>query len=469
MIKYKKSIFIFRRDYRLQDNIGLFFALKESKKVIPIFIFTPIQITNNEYKSNNAIQFMVESLIELDNELKHTANSRIWYFFGEPFDVINEIIKNIDIDAIYCNRDYTPYSKERDQKIQKVCEHNKIIFNQCEDSLLYPVGSIKNSSGEIYSKFTPYYNFAKKKKVPLPIKNNLINYHSHLLKIKNEVTCNFEKLYKVNDLIAVHGGRSNCLTILNDLLDFKQYNKLRDYLSISTTKLSAYIKFGVVSIREVYHKIKIVLGNKNELIKQLYWREFYYNIMDNNPHILTSLINGCFKTSFNNVPWITYKTATKNDKILWNKWCEGTTGFPIIDASMRELNTTGFMHNRGRMIVATFLTKNMFWHFKEGEKYFAQHLVDYDPANNNGGWQWCASSGADSMPYFRIFNPWLQSEKYDKECEYIKKWVPELEDISPEHIHKWYIYYKNYNIYHVPMVDASVTAKNAIKKLKKYT
>ena len=467
MKKYNKSIFIFRKDYRLYDNIGLITALKESSSVIPIFIFTPQQLHNNDYKSDNAVQFMVESLTELNDELKKTTNSKLFYFYGEPYKVINKISKEIKIDALFTNRDYSPYSKLRDNDIKKICEKNNIAFEQFEDGLLNNVGSIRNGSGDIYVKFTPYYNVAKGVNVKSPIKNNYKNFYPRRNKINCEFLTDPKKFYKYNDQISVEGGRSFALKILNNLKKFKDYNKDRNLFNKNTTHLSAYIKFGVVSIREVYHKIKEILGNKNELIKQLYWRDFYQNIMEYYPHILSSKAK-CFKPNYEHIPWITYPKVTKNDKIMWIKWCNGTTGFPIVDAAMRQLNITGFMHNRGRMIVASFLTKNMFWHFKEGEKYFAQHLVDYDPANNSGGWQWAASSGVDSQPYFRIFNPWIQSYKHDNDCEYIKRWVPELKNVPSKHIHSWHIYYKNYNIYYEPMLDYSNTAKEAIKTFKKY-
>jgi deoxyribodipyrimidine photo-lyase len=466
MKKYNKSIFIFRRDLRLQDNIGLIAALKESKIVIPIFILTPQQLVDNKYKSNNAVQFMIESLTELNNELRYVSSSRLFYFFADPNKVLKKIFKQIDIDAIYTNRDYTPYSKSRDNNIQKLCIENKVKFIQHEDCLLNNVGTITNVSGKIYVKFTPYYNNAKKVKVNTPMKNNYKNYYPGRNKIKGESLIDLTKLYKYNDQIAVTGGRSFALDILDDLKNFKNYNKDRNFFGNGTTKLSAYIKFGNVSIREVYYKFKTVLGNRNDLIKQLYWRDFYYNIMEYYPNIM-ALNDRCFKPEFEKVPWLTYKDASKSDKEKWLKWCEGTTGFPIVDAAMRELNTTGYMHNRGRMIVASFLTKNMFWHFKDGEKYFAIQLVDYDPSNNANGWQWVAGCGSDSMPYFRVFNPWIQAQKYDPDCLYIKKWVPELKSVPNKHIHKWYDYYKQYDIYYEPMLDASDTAKTAIKKLKK--
>ncbi len=467
MKKYNTTIFIFRKDYRLHDNIGLIMALKLSKIVIPVFILTPEQLINNKYKSDNAVQFMIESLTELDNDLRLKANSRLYFFMGKPHEVIQNISKYEIIDAIIVNGDYTPYSKLRDEKINKVCRKNKITFLQFEDSLLNDVGSIKNGSGNIYVKFTPYYNVAKKIKVIEPKNNNYKNYYHKKNFIHGEYVKNLHLLYEFNEYISVNGGRKNAEKILHNLKNFNNYNTNRNFFDLNTTKLSAYIKFGVVSIREVYYAFKQVLGPKNDLTKQLYWRDFYYNIMDSNSHILSTNLK-CFKPNFEKVPWITYDTATNEHKIMWKKWCEGKTGFPIVDAAMRQLNVTGFMHNRGRMIVACFLTKNMFWHFSMGERYFAQKLVDYDPSNNNGGWQWAAGSGVDSMPYFRIFNPWTQAEKYDKDCKYIKKWVEELHDVPCIHIHKWNLYHERYDVYYEPMLDYSESSKRAVKLFKKY-
>ncbi len=207
---------------------------------------------------------------------------------------------------------------------------------------------------------------------------------------------------------------------------------------------------------------------KNDLIKQLYWREFYYNILDRYPNTLnTTPKNKGLKKQYDKIKFITYKTATLNQKKQWYKWCDGLTGFPIVDAGMRELVTTGYMKNRVRMVVASLLIKNMFWHYLEGEKYFAQKLVDYDPANNIGGWGWVSGSHADSQPYFRIFNPFLQSLTHDIDCKYIKKWIPELKEVKNKHIHGWDKYYMLYKVkYPEPMLDYTTTAQKTILKYK---
>jgi deoxyribodipyrimidine photo-lyase len=445
---HNKSIFIFRRDLRLHDNIGLLNALKSSKFVIPVFIFTPEQVKSNRYKSNSAIQFMITSLLELNESLKK-KRSKLYTFYGKPSQVIKSL-KNID--AVFVNKDYTPYSTKRDNKIKKMCKKHNIKFITYEDILLNPAGSIRTGEGNVYTKFTPYHNKAKKIKINKPIKNNHSNYYKGAIKIYK----NYNKLYKYDDFVSVQGGRKNAIKILRSMKKFKQYNKKRNMLTWKTTHLSAYIKFGCVSIREVYHYFKKHLTSTNDLFKQLYWRDFYYNISYYYPHAFG------------------YSMKKKYDKIKWNinqtwfnKWCKGNTGYPIVDAAMRELNQSNFMHNRGRLIVSNFLIKLMGIDWRKGEKYFAQNLVDYDPCVNNGNWQWSASSGADSQPYFRIFNPWSQAEKHDPNCEYIKKWIPELKDVPNDDIHKWYDNYKKYNVYVKPVLDYKKQRMKIIKMYKK--
>lgn len=464
MKKYNISLFIFRRDLRLNDNNGLIVALKNSNKVIPIFIFTPEQIINNEYKSNNCIKFMIESLKCLDREL-HKHKSKLYVFFGKPSNVIKSIIDVIKIDSVFFNMDYTPYSISRDSDINHICIDNNINLCVSQDSLLFPVNTIKTNNNTIYSKFTPFYKKAKMEPVKIPKKNTYTNYINKNKKLINEY--DYMEHYIENKL-SITGGRDKALRILNNIELFNNYNKTRNDMSINTTKLSAYIKFGCISIREVYKTFKDKLGNKNELIKQLYWREFYYNVIYNNGYVLSEPIKRNFKVTYNNIPWITYEESTKEEKQIWELWCNGKTGFPLVDACMRELNNTGFMHNRGRMLTSNFLTKLMMWHWKEGEKYFATKLIDYDPILNNGNWQWSAGSGVDSQPYFRIFNPWTQSIKHDKDCVYIKRWIPEL-NIPNNHIHQWYLYYNQYkNIYVKPMFDYSIKRDTCLKLFKKY-
>lgn len=293
MKTYNTSLFIFRRALRLHDNIGLINALKLSTLVIPIFIFTPEQLVHNNYKSDNCVQFMIQSLIDLNKELRKKG-SRLYYFFGTPNKIVDTLLKNNDrIDAVFVNMDYTPYSTTRDNTLKQVCDNYDIDFDSYEDILLNPVKSILTKSGNVYQKFTPYFNAAKKKKVSGVIKIHSRNYYrARLPKVFNG---NIHKFYKKNSNLAVHGGRHLALQILANIKDFKNYNKERNILDLETTRLSACIKFGCVSIREVYHAFKTKLGSRNDLIKQLYWRDFYYNISYEWPHIFKSsmiILNG---------------------------------------------------------------------------------------------------------------------------------------------------------------------------------
>ena len=466
MKEYNKSIFIFRRDYRLEDNIGLLEALNKSISVIPIFIFTPEQLVNNKYKSNNCVQFMIESLDNLDDNLRKKG-SKMYYFFGKPYKVIRKIINKMEIDAVFVNRDYTPYSKIRDESIQKICNKYNVNYQSFEDILLQPVGTIRNGSGEIYSKFTPFYNTGKKIKVPEIKKNNYTNYYSNKNKIHGEFEGDKHKFYIHNPNIAIHGGRENALKILTTIQKFKKYNDERNTLIKPTTRLSAYIKFGCVSIREVYHKIKEKLGMKNDLVKQLYWREFFYNVGDANTEKLQNKKN--FKENYDNIKWITYKTATDEQKKQWTAWIEGKTGFPIQDAGIRQLITTGYMENRARLISGSFLIKDMFWSPFEGEKFFSNYLIDLDRNVNINNWLWLSGGGTDTMPYFRVFSPYQQSIKSDPNCEYIKQWIPELKNVPNEHIQKWNEYYDQYpNVkYPKPILDHSSNVKKTLEKYKK--
>ena len=445
--KYEKSIFIFRRDHRLNDNLGLMEALKNSEEVLPIFIMTPEQLDDkkNQYKSDNCVQFMFESLDDLDQNLKK-KKSKLFYFYGTPHEVVEDLMEKVnDIEAVYVNMDYSPYSKKRDQEIEKVCQEFEVDFHSVHDCLLNPVGSIlTKSDNTFYQKFTPYFREATKESVPKPKLNAKNNYVKSTTRIPGQFSGSTAKFYKKNEDIWVEGGRKEGLKILSEVKDFKKYNKERNDLNKETTNLSAYIKFGCVSIREVYHKFLKELGKNNDLIKQLYWRDFYHNILYDNPHV----VGGAMKKKYNDLEW-------KNNRTHFKKWCQGETGYPVIDAAMRSMNQTGYMHNRARLIVSNFLIKVLMIDWRWGEKYFSQKLVDIDIANNNGNWQWGAGTGADSQPYFRTFNPWLQSSKYDPDATYIKKWVPELEDVPAKHLHKWNENHKKYDEvdYPEPIVD----------------
>jgi len=462
-MQYKKSIFIFRRDLRIPDNTGLIHALRESENVIPIFILTPEQLKDNPYKADNCVQFMAESLANLEEALNQ-YKTKLLYFYGTQSDVVKKLLKDDkEIQAVYLHQDYSPFAIKRDTAIKEVCDAATVSYHQYEDYVLNPIGSITNSAGKVYSKFTPYYMAAKNKAISKPVQvtaalaNNFMSSQG-LSQIKGVYKGKLTAFYEHNPKLYKNGGRTLALEIFSNLKDFKDYNKKRDFLNYSTTNLSAYLRFGCISIRETYHAFKTKLGTSNNLIKQLYWRDFYQNITWGFPHV----VGGAMKTQYNKLKW-DYNTS------MFNKWKSGETGFPIVDAAMRSMNETGFMHNRARMIVSSFLIKILLMDWMKGEKYFAQMLYDYDIHNNNGGWQWSASTGSDSQPYFRIFNPWLQSAKYDQDATYIKKWIPELADVPAKHLHQWDKYHTEYPDikYPAPIVDYATQKKESISRYSK--
>ena len=330
------SIFIFRRDFRIKDNTALNAALNEahnnSTKIYPIFIFTPEQIDGkvNSYKSNNSVQFMIESLLELSKEIKIT------FCYGYIDNVLNDIIKHNKIDSIYTNTDYTPYSVKREKLVEKICKHHNIKHNYYHDITLFEPNTIKTISNTIYQKFTPFYRYIINEKVREPISKSLKN-NSSVPHTKYSISKDkLKKFYKENKDIHVHGGRNNALKILHNINNHKNYEKNRNIMHLSTTNLSAYLKFGCVSIREAYHYMVSKFGKKNPLVRQLIWREFYYHL----GYGFIDRFGKSLKIKYDKIKWV-------NSASLFKKWKEGKTGFPIVDACMNQINKTGFMHYRG--------------------------------------------------------------------------------------------------------------------------
>lgn len=452
------NLFIFRRDFRLYDNTGLNYAMTHFNNIIPIFIFTPEQITTkNKYISSNSLQFLVESLNELDDDLKK-YNSKLHIFYGDNITILNKIKSIIKIDNIIENMDYTPYAIKRSNDIKKIEDINYILI---QDYLLSNIGELNKKNGDPYLIYTPFYNNSKKYIVKKPV-NNKINNLIYLEILNNIPTINYNKFLNYNKNIIYNGGRKNGLFNLNNIKNLSNYNSDRNTLSISTSLLSAYIKYGCISIREVYWKIKDIYNIENELLSQIYWREFYFYIIYYFPKMLKG---NNFNSKFDNIKWI-------NNINHFKKWCNSQTGFPIVDACMKELIITGYMHNRGRLITSNFLNRILGIDWRKGEKYFANQLVDYDPSINNGNWQWIASVGVDPKPFSqRLFNPWIQSKKFDNDCIYIKKWLPELKDIPSKHLHQWDVYCINYDLkninYYCPIVDYKSERQRSLKQYKK--
>lgn len=452
--KYTKALFIFRRDLRLDDNTGLLAALQESSSVIPCFIFDLRQVTaQNSYKSNNALQFMVDSLHDLNQQLE-SKKARLFIFYGTAKIIVQKLLENKLIDAVYVNADCTPFSKQRDHDLRDICIKHSVDFHSFEDLLLHELKDNLNKQNKPYTVFTPYFNAIATKSVREPVKNTFTNYS--ITPLPNEQSFNIVKNFLPHTII-LHSpaGRTGCLKILSSIDNFKNYSHEHNYPAIATTYLSPHTKFGTCSIREIYYAIKKNMGI-NDLIRQLYWRDFYTIIAYYYPHIF----GNAFHNSLNALSW-------DNNQELFQRWCEGTTGIPIVDAGMRQLNKTGFMHNRARLITASFLVKDLHIDWRWGERYFAQLLTDYDPAVNNGNWQWVASTGSARQPYFRVFNPWLQQKKYDPDCIYIKQWVPELANLSPRIIHTWYKQTKSQKNYPLPIVTHDQESTKSIDLFKK--
>lgn len=454
MKPYKKSLFIFRRDLRLQDNTALNQAIATSEHVILCFIIDPRQVgTQNLYRSNNALQFMITSLIELAAEIKQ-RNGRFFIFYGQPEKIIEQLITQENINAVFFNKDYTSFSFKRDEAIYHTCNQNACAVFSYHDTLLHQPTLIMSNNGTPYSIFTAYAKKAASLPIIMPQKlPRSVSFFSKPIQCAKPLSM-LEELYTYNPLINTAGGRKEGLQLLRMIKNQKNYAHDKNYPSIATTYLSTHLKFGTVSAREMYHAVEKLFDKQHELIRQLFWRDFYTYILYHSPFVFGS----AYHEKYNNLWW-------ENDKKKFAKWCAGETGFPIVDAGMRELNATGFMHNRVRMITASFLIKDLHIDWQWGEKYFAQKLADYDPAVNNGNWQWVASTGASAQPYFRIFNPWQQQKKYDPEAGYIKRWIPELRNTSHTIIHTWFKEaHPPIKKYPRPMVDHAVE----VIRTKKY-
>jgi len=462
-------LYIFHRDLRLNDNTTLIHQFKVINQFItPIFIFTPEQIEpkKNKYFSNNSVQFMIESLHELSDEIKKN-NGKMLFFKGDNLKVLKSINKISPIQSIGFNIDYTPYAKKRDSDIKNWCDKNNIICFMKEDYALFDIlsGQTNKKDGNPYLVYTPFMKYVLGElKVREVDKFNKWNFskNKELEKSNFFIQQNDINLfYKPNQNINVHGGRTNTLKILSNLHDFKDYSKSRDYLTYKTTFLGPSLHFTTCSIREVYFKMIDKLGKTSGLIRELVFRDFYINIIHNFPRVLQGQIKGknkSYKEEFDNIKW-------SYNKKNFLAWTNGLTGFPIIDAAQRQMNTTGYMHNRCRMITSSFLTKDLHIDWKWGELYFASKLVDYDIINNSMGWQWATGNGTDAQPWFRIFNPWTQQKTWDAECKYIKTWCPELNDVSPNDIHNWFNpdIRNKYNInYPPPIINHDYERKQTI-------
>ena len=439
------ALFIFRRDLRLFDNTALNEAFCQNQKVVPCFFLDPRQL-QSPYRSDFLISFMIKSLRELDEELKKQG-SRLHLFYGPSEEVLEKLITEHPVKGLYFNCDYTPFSKKRDQKIKDLADKHSIECVPCHDTLLLPPETLKTTTHKPYTVFTPFYRKALLEAISRPQelkKARWENLSSSFSKSIEEI----EALCQAKPMNPlVKGGRKEGLALLESIKCLSNYAEVRNIPSLKgTTQLSAHNKFGTISIREFYWRVKDLFGKEHTLISELFWRDFYTQILHHYPHVLGK----SFIPKYDQLKW-------ENDPKKIKAWKEGLTGFPIVDAGMRQLNQMGWMHNRVRMITSSFLIKDLHVDWRIGEQYFAQKLVDYDPAVNNGSWQWAASTGCDAQPYFRIFNPWLQQKRFDEKCEYIKTWVEELKETPIKEIHNW----RGSLFYPAPIVDHAIESKKS--------
>lgn len=462
-MKYKNGLFLFHRDLRLKDNTGFLEAQKNCEHVYTLFIFTPTQVSNsNEFKSKNSVEFMIQSLESLEDTIKEHGG-KLLVQYGAQEKVLKEVLETLSIDALFFNYDLTPYATERTEKVEKLCKSLDIDCHYAHDYYLLEPGDVLTGNKTMYHKFSPFYEkYMLSDALRDPSKTHIKPLKKYNGTLSNTLTLSdaFKKFVgKENTELFVTGGRDNGLKQLKYAIShLKDYNDTRDIMSEETSGLSAYIKYGCVSIREVYGGFKKIHGKFHELIRQLIWRDFYAQLLYFYPDNLGELYN----TRMKELTWSKSKTHLE-------AWKRGETGVPLVDAGMRQMNATGYMHNRCRMLVATYLTKILNIDWREGEKYFAQTLVDYDVASNSGNWQAVVGGGIYAMPWFRVMSPWAQSAEYDPNCLYIKKWVGELENVDDKIIHKWYKYcrtreYKN--IYKCPIVDYKVEREVFLDKMK---
>lgn len=401
----KISIFWFRRDLRFIDNTGLYYALKETKDVLPVFIFDKNILDKLEDKADARVEF-IQSTLEAMNKDLASKGSGIKTFYSTPIEAYKELIDEYEIEAVYTNRDYEPYAKDRDKQVESLLKENNIDFFTFKDQVIYEYEEIVSGSGSFYKVFTPYSKSWKEK-----YKANKPEIKSSALRFENWVKLKNNKVHSLEDMgfepIEVKIPSSN---VEEEVL--KHYDKKRDYpAQDATSRLGIHLRFGTISIRQLAEK---AISLNETFLNELIWRDFYAMILANNPKV----VDNAFKKEYDQIPW-------RQDEEGFEKWCKGKTGFPIVDAGMRQLNKTGYMHNRVRMVVASFLTKHLLIDWRWGEAYFAKKLLDFDLASNNGGWQWAAGTGTDAQPYFRVFNPQSQTEKFDPDLKYIKKWIPE--------------------------------------------
>ena len=410
----KMNVFWFRRDVRLEDNAALFHALKSDFKVLPIFIFDKEILGRLSDKSDRRVDYIHQALTEINDELKDYKTT-LKTFYGNPLDVFKQLAEDFEIDTVYCNRDYEPQAIKRDHEVAKFLNENNIQFSDFKDQIIFEKNDVLKSDNTPYTVFTPY---SKKWKENF----NIIKIEKFNGDFKNFFPTNHENIISLKEI----GFEKTDFEFKKPVLDEKiidSYDKHRDYPALDhTTRLGIALRFGTISVRKC---VEFAVKHNETWLNELIWREFFMQILFHFPYV----VKGCFKKKYENIEW-------RNDEKEFKLWCEGKTGYPIVDAGMRQLNETGFMHNRVRMITASFLTKHLVVDWRWGEAYFAEKLLDYELSSNNGNWQWAAGCGCDAAPYFRVFSPDAQTQKFDKGSKYINQWLPEDYDLKPMVEHK---------------------------------
>jgi len=404
------SIFWFRRDLRLHDNAGLYHALRSGHPVVPIFIFDTNILDDLRNKEDKRLAFIHDCLQKMQDKLEKRG-STLHVLYGTPLACFKKLTAEYNIAAVYTNTDYEPYATRRDKEIKDYLATQHIVLHSYKDQVIFEKEEIVKDNSEPYTVYTPYSKRWKEKLndfylKPYPVEKYARHFYKHAPhRIPSLEALGFKEVVydippaKLNEDVAKH------------------YSSTRDFpAQEGTTRLSVHLRFGTISIRELAAEVKKL---NTTLLNELIWREFYQMILWHFPQV----VNKSFKEQYDNIHW-------RNNEQEFEKWCKGETGYPIVDAGMRQLNETGYMHNRVRMITASFLTKHLLIDWRRGEAYFAERLLDYDLAANNGGWQWSAGTGCDAAPYFRIFNPYIQTKKFDSNLEYIKRWVPEFDALS---------------------------------------
>ncbi len=407
----KVSIFWFRRDLRLEDNVGLYHALKSGNPVLPLFIFDS-EILDKLPKDDTRVSFIHEQLQGLRKELVSNSDSSLAIFHGKPITIFKKLIEDYTIETVFTNHDYEPYAKKRDTVISEFLTGENINFKTFKDQVIFEKSEIVKNDGNPYVVYTPFKNKWKENFNPSV---DLVEYQTDI--------SNFIKNNQLPNLSLKDIGFEKSsvevpdYTVTRDLI--QNYEDTRNFPSKKngTSRLGPHLRFGTISTRKM---IKKAIAEENEVFwSELIWREFFMQILWHFPHTHKK----AFRPKYDRIEW-------RNNEVEFEKWKNGKTGYALVDAGMRELNTTGYMHNRVRMLVASFLCKHLLIDWRWGEAYFAEKLLDYDMSANVGNWQWAAGSGVDAAPYFRIFNPMTQVDKFDKQKEYINKWVPELQELT---------------------------------------